>query len=78
MSLSRPPYNFFGFSQSLFLVGFLKLSLKRVYPTIGIDGKRYKKIGKDRNRCRKMGKDTKRWGKIVAVLKNPGELTEKL
>jgi len=39
------------------MIGFLKVSLKTVYPTIGIDGKRYKKIGKDRNRCRKMGKD---------------------
>jgi len=41
----------------LFLVGFLKISLETVYPTIGIDGKRYEKIGKDRNSCRKMGKD---------------------
>jgi len=60
-----PPYNFFSFSQSLLFVGFLKISLKTVYPTIGIDGKRYKKIGKDRNRCRKMGKDTKRYEKIA-------------
>jgi len=41
----------------LFPIGFLKISLKTVYPTIEIDGKRYKKIGKDRNRCRKMGID---------------------
>jgi len=38
----------------------LKVSLKTVYPTIGIDGKRYKK----------MGKDGKRWGKMAAVLEN--------
>ena len=55
-----PPYNFLVFSQSLFFVGFLKLSLKTVYPTIGIDGKRYEKIQKDR----------KRWGKMAAVSEN--------
>jgi len=41
----------------LFFVGFLKISLKTVYPTIGIDGKRYKRIGKDGKRYKKMGKD---------------------
>jgi len=39
------------------LVGFLKLSLEMVYPTIGIDGKRYRKIGKDAKRWGKMGID---------------------
>jgi len=38
----------------LFLVGFLKISLKTVYPTIGIDGKRYEKIGIDAERWEKM------------------------
>jgi len=38
----------------------LKLSLERVYPTIGIDAERYRKIGKD----------TKRWEKMAAVLEN--------
>jgi len=35
----------------------LKISLKTVYPTIGIDGKRYRKIGKDTKRWEKMGID---------------------
>ena len=44
VSLSyRPPYNFLDF-QSLFFVCFLKLSLKMVYPTIGIDAKRWGKM----------------------------------
>jgi len=40
----------------------LKLSLKTVYPTIGIDGKRYKKIGID----------AERWEKMAAVSENGG------
>jgi len=32
-----------------------------VYPTIGIDGKRYEKIGIDAKRYRKIGKDGERW-----------------
>jgi len=31
----------------LFFIGFLKISLKTVYPTIGIDRKRYEKMGID-------------------------------
>ena len=42
-----PPYIFFSFSQSLLLVGFLEISLKSAYLTIGIDGKRCRKIQKD-------------------------------
>jgi len=41
-----PPYNFFSFSQSLFSVVFLEISLKTVYPTYGIDGKRWEKVAK--------------------------------
>jgi len=55
-----PPYNFFSFSQSLFFVGFLEISLETVYPTIGIDGKR----------CRKIQKDIERWGKMATVSEN--------
>jgi len=41
-----PPYNFLFFTELVF-VCFLKISLKTVYPTIEIDGKRCRKIGKD-------------------------------
>ena len=61
-SLSRPPPKIFCSSQSLFFVGFLKISLKMVYLTIGIDGKRYKKIEID----------AKRWESTAAVLENAG------
>ena len=40
-----PLYNFFS-SQSLFLIGFLEISLKMVYLTSGIDGKRLQKVEK--------------------------------
>ena len=57
LSLYRLPYNFFSFSQSLFFIGFLEISFKMVYPTIGIDGKRCRKIQKDRKRYEKIAKD---------------------
>ncbi len=83
MSLFRPPYNFFSSSQSLFRVGFLKLSLKTVYPTIGLDGNRWGKIQKDGKRYEKIWKDgggvrERRFSCDVAtvrVLLNPGSLT---
>jgi len=56
----------------LLFVGFLEIRLETVYPTMGIDGKRYEKIAKDRNRCKKMGKDARRWESTAALLKNAG------
>ena len=71
MSLSnRPPYIFFSFSQSFFFVCFLKISLKTVYLTSGIDGKRLQKVEKSGKWWEKMQKDAKRWGKMAAVLEN--------
>gem|GEM_PF-4348352 len=52
-----PPYNFFSFSQNLFFVGFLKISLETVYPTSGIDGKRLQKVRKGCKRLEKVGID---------------------
>jgi len=49
---------FFCFSQSLFRVVFLKISLKTVYLASGIDGKRFEKVGKGWKRCKKVGIDS--------------------
>jgi len=48
----------------LFVVCFLKISLKMVYPRIGIDGKRCRKIQKDIERWEKIRKDGERYEKV--------------